>query len=133
MGALAAILPVLLPVLQDVLSRVMPDPAAQAKALSDIVSALTQSDAAQSDINKAEATSPSLFVSGWRPFIGWVCGVGLAWTFVGHPVAAWILVLCHIDVLLPEVDSNTLMALVTAMLGLAGVRSYEKVQGVARK
>lgn len=133
MGALAAILPVLLPVLQDVLSRVMPDPAAQAKALSDIVSALTQSDAAQSDINKAEAASPSLFVSGWRPFIGWVCGVGLAWTFVGHPVAAWILVLCHIDVLLPEVDSNTLMALVTAMLGLAGVRSYEKVQGVARK
>lgn len=133
MSALAMILPALLPVLQDVLSRVLPDPAAQAKALSDILTSLTQSDAAQAAINQAEAASPSLFVSGWRPFVGWVCGIGLAWTFIGHPIAAWVLVLCHIDVLLPEVDATTLMGLVTAMLGLAGVRGAEKVYGVARK
>ena len=86
----------------------------------------------QVEINKVEAASDSLFVSGWRPFIGWVAGGGVAWTFVLSPFVEFISRLLGWKGVMPELDANQLMALITAMLGVAGYRTYEKVQGVAR-
>lgn len=86
---------------------------------------------AQAEINKVEAANESVFVSGWRPFIGWVGGFGVAWTFVISPIAEWISRLFGWAGKMPELDTGQLMALVTAMLGVAGYRTYEKVKGVA--
>lgn len=84
---------------------------------------------AQTDINKVEAASPRLFVSGWRPFIGWVSGFAFAWvSFVG-PFAAWILELCKVSAKLPTVDPTIMIQVLFALLGLGGMRTYEKYKG----
>jgi hypothetical protein len=85
---------------------------------------------AQAEINKTEAQHESMFVAGWRPFIGWVSGVGVAWTFVFSPVVEWVSRLNGFTGKMPELETGQLMALVTAMLGVAGYRTFEKVKGV---
>jgi hypothetical protein len=88
---------------------------------------------AQTSINQAEASNPSLLVSGGRPFIIWVCGIGLAWKFIVEPTLLWILVITHSTITtLPKIDASELLPLVTTLLGLGGYRMYEKVKGVAR-
>lgn len=91
----------------------------------------------QLDINKTEAASPSLFVAGWRPFIGWVCGAGFAYDFLVQPLLTPLMgVVSHFagfPVVLPTLDGSTLMGLTTGMLGLAGARTYEYMQGTARQ
>ena len=77
----------------------------------------------QTEINKIEAQHRSIFVAGWRPFIGWVCGVSLAYTYIGSPI---------LDIFvsdMPELDSETLYNLVLALLGLGTLRSAEKMLG----
>jgi hypothetical protein len=81
----------------------------------------------QIETNKIEAANPNLFVSGWRPFIGWVGGVTLAWSFLGAPIVH--LFLPHQP--LPAVDANMIMDMVYALLGIGGMRTYEKIKGVA--
>jgi len=78
----------------------------------------------QVELNKIEAQHRSLFIAGWRPFIGWVCGIGLSFTFVVNPMIAWIF---RVDG--PQVPIESLMELVLGMLGLAGLRTYEKYKG----
>ncbi len=85
---------------------------------------------AQAEINKTEAAHESIFVAGWRPFIGWVSGAGVAWTFVVSPVVEWVSRLNGFVGKMPELETGQLMALVTAMLGVAGYRTFEKVKGV---
>jgi len=68
-----------------------------------------------------------MFVAGWRPFIGWVCGVSLAYHFILAPLIEWILVLSGNTLDLPEFDFSQLSTIVMGMLGLAGARSYEKL------
>ena len=88
--------------------------------------------------NQIEAAHPSVFVSGWRPFIGWVCGFGLAYEFVFRAIFTWINQMVSIVVgnpmmpPAPGIDVEQLMSLVVAMLGIAGYRSYEKTKGTAR-
>jgi len=87
---------------------------------------------AQIEVNKAEATNPSIFVSGWRPFIGWVCGTGIAYAFIIHPMALFAASFTTVDLSrMPSLDVGTLMSLVLSMLGIAGLRTVEKTQGVA--
>lgn len=86
-------------------------------------------DKAQQEINKVEAAHRSLFVAGWRPFIGWVCGFGLLWSFIGHPLFEWLVALNQWDIEAPAIITDYLMELVTAMLGLSGLRSFEKLKG----
>ena len=86
----------------------------------------------QLDINKAEATNPNLFVSGWRPFVGWVCGVGLVYSFVGQPLIEWGSVNFHF-LAPPKLDMGDLITILLGMLGLGGLRTYEKKIGVASK
>ncbi len=79
----------------------------------------------QMEINKAEAAHKSIFVSGWRPFIGWVCGVGLLYNVLLSPILdVWFT--------MPEIDPGLLYPVLMGMLGLGGMRTAEKFKGVAR-
>ena len=85
---------------------------------------------AQLDVNKVEAASTKTFVAGWRPFIGWICGVGLGTQFIVGPIVTYIALLCGKQANFPTLDLGTLMTLLLGMLGLGTMRSYEKVSGV---
>ena len=86
----------------------------------------------QAEINKIEAAHRSIFVAGWRPFIGWVCGFGFLWAFLGHPLFEWVVTLYGIDITPPELITDSLLELVLAMLGLGGLRTAEKLTGRAK-
>jgi hypothetical protein len=131
-----AFLLALLPALSTVLDRVIPDPAAKQKALSEILEVAQKADLAQIDVNKAEAASGSMFVAGWRPFIGWIGGVALAWHFVVKPMLlsfsyafgdAFVTAVLNA----PGLDEN-MWGLITAMLGIGGLRTFEKIKGVSK-
>lgn len=84
----------------------------------------------QLDANTAEAGSTSIFVSGWRPFIGWICGTAFAFNFVILPVLTWfyIVIMGHATPPMPQFDMTTLMGLLTGMLGMGTLRSFDKAQ-----
>ena len=136
MAPLLALIPSLLPVLGEVLDRVIPDKAAAEKARVEMEAALLQAATAQAGqqaaINQAEAGHSSVFVAGWRPAIGWVCAAALAWAFIVAPVATWALAVLGIRETLPAIMTDNLFELVLAMLGLGGLRTFEKLKGVAR-
>lgn len=92
-----------------------------------------EANMAQAETNQAEATHRSIWVAGWRPFIGWVCGVALAWHFVLSPVvlfiAAWFNVVLPV---LPQFDMGSLMTVLMGMLGLGGLRTFEKTKGLTK-
>ena len=80
----------------------------------------------QLEVNKVEAAHHSIFVSGWRPAIGWVCALGLFYNVIlANIIGIWV------DV--PEIDTTLLVPVMMGMLGLGAMRSYEKVQGVSRE
>lgn len=86
----------------------------------------------QIDVNKTEAQHQSVFVSGWRPFIGWVCGCGFVYQYVARPLLPWALTVAGVDGVpaLPALDGS-LMELTVGMLGLGALRTFEKTKGVA--
>lgn len=83
----------------------------------------------QLQVNLAEAQSKSLFVAGWRPFVGWVCGSAFAWCFVVQPLLTFALVAGGHPLQLPALDLSQMMPVLLGMLGLGALRTYEKVQG----
>lgn len=85
---------------------------------------------AQTDINLEEARHPNIFVSGWRPFIGWVCGLAIAYNFIINPLTIWTLKLYRIEIMPPPLDTGSLMTLVMSLLGLGGMRTYEKTKNI---
>ena len=88
---------------------------------------------AQIEVNKAEAASGSVFKGGWRPFIGWVCGVAFAYHFVLQPFIVFVVAAAGIAIPeLPTFDMGSLMTVMMGMLGLGGLRSYEKKQGLTK-
>jgi len=105
-----------------------------------LLKAQQQPDKWQTEINKIEAGHRTLFVAGWRPFLGWICGFGLGWAFVGKPIAEWIMQVLAIFYTemdpalrtLPAIETGELMSLVFAMLGLGGIRAWEKARGLAK-
>jgi len=87
----------------------------------------------QLEINKAEAASGSVFKGGWRPFIGWVCGAAFAYHFVLQPFIVFGVAAAGIEIpALPEFDMGSLMTVMMGMLGLGGLRTFEKKSGVAK-
>ena len=92
-----------------------------------------QPDILQAELNKLEAQNPNVFVSGWRPFIGWTCGLGLFFHFLISPIVEWITILFGMTVSAPKFDVSTLMTLVLSLLGLGGMRTYERFRGIARQ
>lgn len=136
------ILGALLPLLGKVIDRAIPDKQAAAAAQLELAKlAMSQEAAAldadiklalgQLEVNKAEAENPNPFVSGWRPAAGWVCVMGLAYTFLGRPLLAWLSPLAEIPVP-PDIDTGELMTLLLGMLGLGSLRTYERLKGSAR-
>lgn len=86
---------------------------------------------AQIDVNKVEASSGSLFVAGWRPFVGWVSGVGVAYAAVVQPLLSWLARVAGYTGNFPEVDATLLLTVISGMLGIGGMRTFEKVRGVS--
>jgi hypothetical protein len=87
----------------------------------------------QLEINKAEAQHRNIFVAGWRPFIGWTCGVALAWHFVISPFVIFGASMAGFELPdLPEFDMGSLMTVLMGMLGLGGLRTFEKVKQVSK-
>lgn len=119
-----------LPVLGKVLDKVLPDKNARAVAQEALEAAEQSGELAllmgQLEINKVEAAHKSLFVAGARPFIMWVCGLALAYSTILHPVL-------DIWFEMPVVDVSVLMPVLMGLLGLGGMRSFEKAKGVARE
>lgn len=119
-----------------VIERIWPDPAQAASAKFELFklqqSGELQQIAGQLEINKAEAANPSVFVSGWRPFVGWVCGFGLVYSFIGQPLLVWASLNFHFAIP-PTLDLGTLLTILGGMLGLGSLRTFEKVNGVDRK
>ncbi len=88
---------------------------------------------AQIEVNKAEAESGSVFKGGWRPFIGWVCGAAFAYHFVIQPFILFGVAVAGVQIPeLPTFDMGSLMTVMMGMLGLGGLRSYEKKQGLTK-
>ena len=134
---LLGLLPSLLPMLGEVLDRIIPDKAEAAKARLEMEAKLLEAATAQAGqqaaINQTEAANNNIFVSGWRPFSGWVCGAGLAWAFILAPIASWFIIAFDYKQTLPKLEVEYLLELVVAMLGLGGLRTFEKLKGVARQ
>lgn len=129
---IAALLPLLGPVL-DKLVGLIPDPAAAAKAKAEALAAIMAADAAQLEVNKVEAASGSLFVAGWRPMVGWVCACGVAWNWIGLPVGMFVAAAVGHGMDLRPADLSEMLPLLLGMLGMGGLRTFEKMQGVARE
>ena len=87
---------------------------------------------AQLEVNKAEAQQKSIFVSGWRPAVGWCCVFGMMGNFMVIPFANFVLALLEIDVSVPLIDTATMMPVLMGMLGLGAMRTYEKRTGVSK-
>lgn len=131
----------LIPAVTTILDKIIPDPQAAAEAKLKALEMAQKGELAaleadmklamgQLEINKAEATTDT-FRGGWRPFAGWVCGVGLCYTFLIRPILPWLVTVAGgTDVPpMPNIDTESLMVLLMGMLGLGGLRSYEKVKG----
>ncbi len=128
----------LIPAFSELLDRIIPDPAAReraklelekaenAQALQQLQLAL-EADKSQNEINAVEAQNANLFVSGWRPFIGWVCGVAFAYHFVVQPILAFAIANSGRDVKLPSFQMEELSTVLMGLLGLGGLRTIEKI------
>ena len=120
-----------------ILDKVIPDSDMKAKLAHEIA---TMSDThaqqallSQLEINKAEAASGSLFKGGWRPFIGWTSGIAFAYHFVLQPLLVFVLTASGVDLPdLPKFDMSTLLTVLGGMLGIGGLRSYEKTKGLTK-
>ena len=87
-----------------------------------------ESALAQVEVNKVEAAHKSLFVSGWRPFIGWTCGLGMFGNFITIPFSNFVLALLELDIVIPLVPLETMMPVLMGMLGLGAMRTFEKTR-----
>lgn len=109
-----------------IVNKFVPDPQEKIKAEAELRTALQQWDQSQNDVNKAEASSQNLFVSGWRPFIGWVCGGALAYQYVVTPLIMWVVPMFGYQLPTPPKLDGSLWELMFGMLGMAGLRSWDK-------
>jgi hypothetical protein len=132
---IAAAIPKVIDIFGDALQSLFPDSAEREQKRLEyalkVQETLNQIDLAQIEVNKVEAASASLFVAGWRPFIGWVCGFAFAYALIVQPFLAFILAAYgHPVKELPVIDSELLGWAMGGMLGLGTMRTVEKVKGV---
>jgi hypothetical protein len=118
----------------EIIDKSVPDKDAAAKMQQDVTMKVMEIQFAlqngQIEVNKVEAANQNLFVSGWRPAIGWTCALALFWQFVGYDMTVFGLSVMNSSIVAPKlIASDNLFELVLAMLGLAGFRSYEKTKG----
>jgi hypothetical protein len=106
--------------------------AAEREIEAQLTTHLAKIDLAQLDINKTEAAHRSVFVSGWRPMIGWTCGAAMALNFLIFPLASFVLAQTGHLVELPNLDMTQMMPVLMGMLGLGGLRTVEKLKQVSK-
>ena len=128
---------ILLPLISTVIDRVIPDKNGASKAKqaieAELIANATQLNLAQAETNKIEATHRTLWVAGWRPFIGWVCGVAMAWHFVGVPLITFFAAWAGATIPpLPVFDMGSLMTVLMGLLGLGSMRTFEKIKGITK-
>ena len=125
------------------INKIWPDPIRRAEELRKLeemrqkgqlaeLTAEIQLLTGQMEINKEEAKSSSSFVAGWRPFVGWVCGVGLAYVSIVEPVMRFIATMCGYAGSFPGIDTTLTMQVLLGMLGLGVMRTGEKIKKVNR-
>ena len=134
---IASLVSAILPGVTDIIGRFLPeDKEARAKAEREIEQQLSthlaRIDIAQLEVNKEEAKSRNIFIAGWRPFIGWTCGLALCWTYILQPIAQFVLAQTGHLIDLPGLDMSTMMPVLLGMLGLGGLRTWEKQRGVTK-
>src|SRR5262245_54695630 len=122
---------------KPVLDKIIPDAQQRLEAEQLIFKQAPEISVGQIEINKIEAANPKTFVSGWRPFIGWVCGASFAYAVVGNDVLNWVMLVVsqftgHVLPVLPEPDTTLTFEILMALLGMGGLRTYEKLKGVHR-
>ena len=125
-GAVGAIGGVAKDIRAAITGKTVVDEAAMAQIEVQLAQIESAQATAQANIDAVEAANPSVFVSGWRPFIGWTCGLALAYNFLFCPIAK------SFGVAVVYLDIATLMPLVIGMLGITAARTAEKFGGVAR-
>lgn len=130
----------LIPAVTTILDKIIPDPAAAAEAKLKALEMAQKGELAaldaelrialgQLEVNKVEAGT-DMFRGGWRPAVGWACVAGLVYQFLLQPILPWFVSLFGAAVPpLPAIDNETLLVLLTGMLGLGGLRTLEKVRG----
>ena len=130
----------LIPAVSGILDKILPDPQQAADAKIKVLEMAQRGELAvldaevklamgQMEVNKVEAGT-DLFRGGWRPATGWACVFGLVYQFLLQPILPWVVALFGVTVPpLPAIDNETLMVLLTGMLGLGGMRSFEKIRG----
>ena len=116
-----------------ILDKFVEDKDQRAKMLHELDMSVQESNIAQIYVNMEQAKHPSIFVAGARPAIMWIAALGLFWSFFLAPVLNWIMVVSGTDVPLPNIETEGLLTLTMALLGLGGMRSFEKSKGVARE
>lgn len=116
-----------------IVDKLVPDKDLREKLNHELSMSLHNANLAQLEVNKAEASHKSIFVAGWRPFVGWVCGVALAYHFILAPLIQFGFALSGFDQELPEFDFSQLSTVLMGMLGLGGLRTFEKMKQVSRE
>lgn len=127
-----------------IIDKIWPDPVERDKAKLELfklqqngelaqLAAETELARGQINVNAEEAKSSSVFVSGWRPAIGWICGLACAWNWVGLKIALFVAAYFGHPVILAPADIGEMMPVLMGMLGLGGLRTMEKINGVAAK
>jgi hypothetical protein len=132
-GLISAVLPSVM----EVAGRFLPEDkekraAAEREIEAQLTTHLAQIDLAQLDINKTEAAHRSVFVSGWRPAVGWCCVTAMSLNFVVFPLASFVLAQTGHLVKLPTLDMSEMMPVLMGLLGLGGLRTVEKIKQVTK-
>lgn len=121
---------------KDILGMFFPDKSAEDKAKMEqafnLIQLQQQADATQVAVNTAEASNASLFVSGWRPAVGWCCVLAFFFKYMGGPAVFMIAEFFNKVIVLPTIDTSEMMPILIGMLGLGGMRTFEKLNGVAK-
>ena len=132
-----SLIPSLLPAVTDVIGRFLPEDkekraAAEREIEKQLATHLAKIDLAQLEINKQEAAHRNIFVSGWRPFIGWSCGIAMCYAYIIQPITIFVLAQTGNLVSLPTLDLSEMMPVLLGMLGLGGLRSFENYKKISK-
>ena len=112
----------------DILDKFVADKDLKLKLAHELEKEIVSLNRAQIELNAVEASHENVFVAGWRPFIGWACGVALVYHFLIEPIIQYILIINGSNFATPEFDFSQLSTIVMAMLGMSGLRTFEKVK-----
>ena len=132
-----SLIPSLLPAVTDVIGRFLPEDkekraAAEREIEKQLATHRAKIDLAQLEINKQEAAHRNILVSGWRPFIGWSCGIAMCYAYIIQPITIFVLAQTGNLVSLPTLDLSEMMPVLLGMLGLGGLRSFEKYKKISK-